>query len=173
MFPIVLGLIAGIAAVSAAGAADGGHRVSAKPPGNPTATPAPTATATPCPTCPTMHVDYLHIAAYYNGYNRNELAGNCVVTVKDEAGNWVEGAVVTIRWGGYLSGTYATPTVLTGAEGGTYSEANFYNSVSGRCRSGDSKISSCTVVNVFKDGMSYDPAQNVVEMDTNDHCRLD
>lgn len=149
-----------------------GHagRTMAKPPTNPTATPVPTATTVPCSTCPNMYVDTLNIAAFADNYSRT-LGAGCIVTVRDEAGNWVEGALVTVRWGGQLSGTVSGLTARTGDEIG-YAEVSFYNSVTGRCRAGDTKISTCTVTNVYKDGMAYDLTQNVVVTDSNDHCRL-
>lgn len=159
-------LIATIVATDGAGAAGGG-RIAAKSPGNPTATPAPTATAVPCPTCPTMYVDTVNINAWYDSGSRTLNAG-CYVTVKDEAGNWVENAAVTIRWGGQLSGTAVALTAPTG-EGG-YTEAYFFKSAGGRCRSGETRLSSCDIVNVYKDGMAYDPGQNLQVTDSDNHC---
>jgi len=133
----------------------------------PTATPVPTATSVPCSGCPHMFVETVNVNAWYNSSTQT-LAAGCYVAVKDEAGNWVDDALVTIQWGGQLSGTATALTTLTG-EGG-YAEAYFFKSTGGRCRTGDTKVSSCTVTNVFKTGWAYSPAQDLQVSDSDNHC---
>lgn len=148
-----------------------GHasRLTARPPSNPTATPAPT--ATPCSTCPAIHVLNVNVGG---GKNANGSTYSvCRVFVKrvdapDEPGNQLAGATVVHRWTGAVT---ATQTDVT-APHDPYGVSTWVRVDNGpKCSGGSpAQVYTCTVLDVAMPGYRYAPEFNVVSSDSDDAC---
>jgi hypothetical protein len=136
-----------------------------KPPKNPTATPEPTAPPEPCVGCPAMFVEVVNVNA---SHQSRTVSAGCLVRVVDDAGNKVDGAMVTIEWSGAVNSVDSGLTELQ-QDGDTY--ARILVQKSARCRKGP-QVFTCTVTQVSKSGLDYTPSLNVETTDSDDACGL-
>jgi len=113
-------------------------------------------TTSEAPALPTMHVASIEMSTSSRTAGRNTFIwATATVTIVDANGYPVEGATVYARWSGLTSGDVSG---VTDANGKVTFKSNYVKNANGTF--------TFTVVNVAKEGWTYDPVSNVETSDS-------